>query len=347
MPSDPGLDEDRRYCRDVLPRVSRTFALNIRLLSGDFAESVRTAYLLCRTADALEDSWPGSAPDIRERFDALQRAISGDGAAVANLAARAAAVERAGRTPVESAELDLVAHLGPTLRVFAALPAADRAAIAECLATMGSGMSRYAARGAGRGTGVPYLDHEGELHDYCWVVAGCVGVMLTRLFGERVPARDAREEAQRAALAPVVGEALQLTNILLDWPSDVRRGRCYVPAAWLEEFGLTPVTLVGENRHGVPELEARLEILARRALAKVPAYLACVPRRAVRYRLFVLWPASWALRSLEHARRDPEFPWGARRPRLPKSELWGAAIRALLGGEDAALGRSANLALER
>ena len=61
----------------------------------------------------------------------------------------------------------------------------------------------------------------------------------------------------------------------------------------------------------------------------MPAYLELIPLRHVRYRLFCLWPALWALASLTHARRDPEFPWGARRPRLPRGELWRRAVASI------------------
>ena len=74
--------EDRGYCRRVLPHVSRTFAINIRLLSGSLRDAVEVGYLLCRTADALEDSWPGEPSAVEGRFDLLQAAIGGDEAAV-------------------------------------------------------------------------------------------------------------------------------------------------------------------------------------------------------------------------------------------------------------------------
>ena len=322
------LSHDRAYCRAILPRVSRTFAINIRLLNGPFGEAVRVGYLLCRAADTLEDAWPGSDVEIGARFDRFEAALGGDGAATAGLA------QDATRIKSGAAEFELLANLGRVLGVARSLPVHDREAVAECVRTLSSGMRRYATRAAARSKEVPYLDTEEELHDYCWVVAGCVGVMLTRLFGARVPAADPTLEARRLALAPVVGEALQLTNILLDWPADVRRGRCHVPASWLDSWGLKPPDLVTNARAGVPELAARLEALARAALARVPDYLDLIPARHVRYRLFCLWPALWALGSLGHARRDPEFPWGARRPRLPRAALWGAALRSLLSAHD-------------
>jgi hypothetical protein len=57
--------------------------------------------------------------------------------------------------------------------------------------------------------------------------------------------------------------------------------------------------------------------------------MALIPRSAPRFRLFCLWPAVWAAGSLAHARRDPEFPWGARRPRLPRGELWRRAVGSI------------------
>src|SRR5437762_4542709 len=78
------------FCRAILPRVSRTFALNMRLLNGSLGEAVRVAYLLCRAADALEDSWPGQPAQIRHRFGRLLTAVAGDDDAAATLAGDAA-----------------------------------------------------------------------------------------------------------------------------------------------------------------------------------------------------------------------------------------------------------------
>src|SRR5262245_4403172 len=323
--------EDHRFCREILPRVSRTFAINIRLLGGSLGESVRTAYLLCRSADALEDSWGGDADEIRARFAGLVEAIAGGERAARDLARRAAG------SAAGCADLELVAHLPEVLRVHGALPDADREAIAECLRLMCFGMSRFAARAAERPPGSAYLDTDGELRAYCYAVAGCVGVMLTRLFGARRPTKDRAAEARRLALAPAVGEALQLTNIFLDWPLDIRRGRCFVPASWLAEHGLAPGDLVGRDDPAVRALAARLESRARAALAQVPEYLALIPLAAPRFRLFCLWPAVWAARSLTPARPDPEFPWGARRPRLPRGELWRRAVESLFLRPEAAL----------
>lgn len=316
--------DDRAYTRAVLPVVSRTFAINIRLLVGPMGEAVRVGYLLCRAADALEDSWPGTADEIRARFDLLLEGVEGDVAAGDTLARAARALGS------HRADLALLGELPRVLRVHAALDPPARAAVTQCVRTLASGMRRYASRAAERPAAAPYLVTEEELHEYCYVVAGCVGEMLTHLWHLSTPDRDRDRDARRVALAPHVGEALQLTNILLDWPVDIRRGRCHVPADWLAEMDLDPGDLVGSDRPEARELAARMESLARAALARVPDYLALIPTRAVRYRLFCLWPALWAKASLDLAARDPEFPWGPRRPKLPRSRLWSEIAGSLL-----------------
>jgi farnesyl-diphosphate farnesyltransferase len=312
----------------MLPRVSRTFALNTRLLNGTLGESVRVGYLLCRTADTLEDAWPGPADEIGDRFDRFVAALAGDPSAREALARAAAA--RGSERP----EFDLLAHVDVVLRALGTLPPSHQAAVREGVETLARGMRRYAVRGAARSADLPYLDTAEELDDYCWIVAGCVGVMLTRLVAAEYGAGDPAVHERRLALAPQVGKALQLTNILLDWPTDIRLGRCYVPGEWLSAEGLAPRDLVERGRPAVLALARRLEAEARRALAAVPDYIDLIPVRWTRYRLFCLWPALWALGSLRHARRDPEFPWGPRRPRLPRAQIWSSALSGLLAVHD-------------
>jgi farnesyl-diphosphate farnesyltransferase len=296
------------------------------------ARSVPVAYLLCRAADALEDSWPGTHEAITTRFAMLLDAVCGDVGAGESLAREAAAL---GAEGAGHADLELVAHLPAVLRVFVALPSDDRHTVGEAVRQMGHGMRRYAVRATERtaaGAPVPpYIDTEAELHDYCFVVAGCVGVMLTKLFALYAPATE-EIEAERLALAPVVGEALQLTNILLDWPQDVRRGRCYVPAQWLAEYQISSAELIDSGRVGARAAARRLEALARAALGQVPEYLDLIPARHWRYRMFCLWPALWAAASLRLAHADAAFPLGERRPKLPRAEVRAIAWRAMVGG---------------
>jgi len=324
MASRSASGEAHEFCRRVLPRVSRTFAINIESLDGRLRDAVRAAYLLCRAADALEDSWPGTSPEVIGRFERFLQALAGDRAAAAALAADAA------RMPEARDDLELLAHLPLVLADLEARPAAEQDIVREGVRTLASGMSRYAARAAERPAGACYVDDDAELSDYCWVVAGCVGVMLTRLFELRLPAARDPARERRRELAPVVGEALQLTNIVLDLPTDLRRGRCYLPASWLAGAGLEPGDLVARPGPGARAIVTRLEERAHAALDRVADYLDTIPSRHLRYRLFCLLPALWARASLRRVKADPRYPAGSRRAKLTRFAIWSGAARSLL-----------------
>ncbi len=68
------------------------------------------------------------------------------------------------------------------------------------------------------------------LRVYCYHVAGVVGLVMCRIFG----LADAAAERQ----AVVMGEAMQLTNILRDVGEDRGLGRIYLPAEDLARFGV-------------------------------------------------------------------------------------------------------------
>ena len=49
------VSSDEVYQDQILPHVSRTFALTIPQLPADLRTAVTCAYLLCRIADTIED----------------------------------------------------------------------------------------------------------------------------------------------------------------------------------------------------------------------------------------------------------------------------------------------------
>lgn len=74
------------------------------------------------------------------------------------------------------------------------------------------------------------------LHHYCYLVASVVGLVCIRIFGYK----DLRAEQ----LAIDTGVAFQLTNILRDVKEDAERGRIYLSADLLNEYGVTPAHLL-------------------------------------------------------------------------------------------------------
>ena len=77
-----------------------------------------------------------------------------------------------------------------------------------------------------------------ELKEYCYRVAGVVGLACVRIWGLK-PGADS-VAANR--LSVEAGQAFQLTNILRDLGEDWKRGRVYLPADELARFTLNPAT---------------------------------------------------------------------------------------------------------
>lgn len=72
-----------------------------------------------------------------------------------------------------------------------------------------------------------YLDFTG-LQRYCHLVAGIVGEVAARIFGQ--------QDERTTAYAHTLGQALQLTNIIRDVGEDALRGRIYLPISELQQF---------------------------------------------------------------------------------------------------------------
>jgi phytoene synthase len=93
-----------------------------------------------------------------------------------------------------------------------------------------------------------------QLSEYCYRVAGTVGLTCLHVFGFCDP-RD-------PDLAERLGLAFQLTNIIRDVKADLEMGRVYLPQEDLERFGCTKNDLAGPLTQGV---QALLEFEAERA----------------------------------------------------------------------------------
>lgn len=102
------------------------------------------------------------------------------------------------------------------------------------------------------------MDVEGRVYqrfedtlDYCYHVAGVVGVMMALVMGVRDEATLDR--------ACDLGIAFQLTNIARDIVEDAENGRLYLPRDWLAEAGIPADALTAPwHRPALAQLAARL-----------------------------------------------------------------------------------------
>jgi phytoene synthase len=111
-----------------------------------------------------------------------------------------------------------------------------------------------------------YLDYAG-LQRYCHLVAGVVGEVAARIFGQT--------QASTTAYAHALGQALQLTNILRDVGEDARRGRIYLPMNEMQQFGVTAQDILS-SRYS-ERYTALMQFQARRAQGLYDQALALLP----------------------------------------------------------------------
>jgi phytoene synthase len=228
----PGFDRAAlvAHAAQVIARGSKSFAAASQLFDPLTRERVWLLYAWCRACDDIADAQEmgGELGDQRGAGERL--------ALIRRLTALALAGEPGGHSSfdclaVVARECGLTAAMAEDVIAGFALDAADwRPA------------------------------DEADLLQYCYHVAGAVGVMMAAVMG--VSADDA-DTLDRAC---DLGIAFQLGNIARDLAEDDRAGRCYLPAQWLAGAGIAPGTRL------FPGHEAALAGFARRLAALAADY---------------------------------------------------------------------------
>lgn len=216
--------EARDHVRAVTRAAGSSFYWGMRILPEARRDAMFAIYAFCRAVDDIADE-PGT-PEAK-------RAQLADW-----------------HTAVDSLYQDRFDSQDPTLRVLASairtydLQSAD---FHEVIAGMEMDIDGKMRAPAGD-----------MLELYCRRVAGAVGLLSIRVFGDASPA------AQGFALA--LGTALQFTNILRDLKDDAELNRLYLPAEHLAAAGIETTDPDDVLRH--PNLSRACALLAEDARAR-------------------------------------------------------------------------------
>jgi phytoene synthase len=111
-----------------------------------------------------------------------------------------------------------------------------------------------------------YLDYP-NLTRYCHLVAGVVGEVSAKIFGQT--------ETATTAYAHKLGQAFQLTNIIRDVGEDALRGRIYLPVNELQQFDVKAHEIL--NRLDSERFQTLMQFQAARAHALYDEALALLP----------------------------------------------------------------------
>ncbi|TVZ40190.1 farnesyl-diphosphate farnesyltransferase [Alteromonadaceae bacterium 2753L.S.0a.02] len=291
------LHAELEFQNQLLPKVSRSFALTIPQLPEFLCLAVTNAYLLCRIADAIEDDPAISAQRTREIYTHLIAALDGEAPAHHFCALAGTALS----DETDPAERQLVAEADKVISVFLAFPDTTRKIIATCLKKMCAGMPEYQP-GAHRG-----LDSLSDLDAYCYFVAGVVGEMLTGLFCDY--AEDiAAQKDKLEKLSTSFGQGLQMTNIIKDVWDDLERGFCWLPRDIYTGSGYNLDQLSPNyNKNLFRSCQSQLISIAHGHLQNALDYSLCIPERHKGIRIFCLWAVGLALPTLQKVLRSEAY----------------------------------------
>src|SRR5438094_5832765 len=287
-----------------LRTVALSFYLTLAFVPSDVREQVGVAYLLARAADTIADT------DLIERSQRLQY-LNRFGEWVmdpirredllrdlqAALLVHLDDPRRGLQTrPGERTLLTYLVECGHLLHSFAP---ADQTLISQVVGTLSYGMQKDLTRFPGHTAqtlaAMRTLD---DLDEYTYDAAGCVGDFWTRLMCAHRAALRAWDVEAMATIGIRFGKGLQLTNVLRDLASDLRRGRCYVPKAVLQPAGLKPADLLDPAT--LPKFRPVLMRLLRIALEHLDQgwlYTMAIPLREVRLLLACALPILFAVKT--------------------------------------------------
>jgi len=223
-------DPNWQFCYEFLNKVSRSFAMVIMELGEELRNPICVFYLILRGLDTVEDD---------TRISPKERAVlCKDFYKV--LRQKGWHTEKHGC----GAEKELLKNFHIVIDCFGGLAEPYQNVIVDITQRMGSGMAKYIS------------SHEcktvSEYDEYCYYVAGLVGIGLTRMFAV-VDAVDPTF-CSKEYLSNSMGLFLQKTNIIRDYLEDIEEGRTFWPreiwelyASKLEDFK-DPANMEGATR---------------------------------------------------------------------------------------------------
>ena len=284
-----------QFCQEILPRVSRTFAISIRFLPGHLGRAVLSAYLLCRIADTIEDDPMADADAKVHLLDEFMQCFT-NVQVTEKFAANAQSVNG------EKAHVQLVQHTEQVFCVYRTLPQTTQEIVQRWVNEMVVGMKQFVGLYP-RGIRIQTL---AEYNTYCYYVAGTVGHLLTELWQEHSAFVTPRHYEQLLLKCEAFGEALQTVNILKDiaWDAE-HENSIYIPEQSLAEHGSSHQTLLSSAC--LAQNRAAITALVEMAWTDLDAsleYLLAIPRQAIPIRLFCILPLLFAYATLREINRS-------------------------------------------
>ena len=319
-----------QFLSDILPRVSRSFSLSLRILPANVRQSLGLAYLFCRAADTIADT--ALLPLAQRQTQLNQYSLA---FAAGDLSTVPLVQQQLSEQQHDPAERELLRQLGTCFYLLSGLPRDDQQRIRELVLTLIQGMQMdltvFPSEIEGAAGKVAALQSRADLDQYTYYVAGCVGEFWTKTTVARRPALRHWDVPVMTERGMQFGKGLQLTNILRDLAEDLRLGRCYLPHEDLAALGVKPEELFE------PACISRVRPLLNELLNLTMsyyqagwAYTLAIPRREWRLRLACAWPLLIGVSTLALIRHSSQLLDPGVRLKIARSQVYGLVLRSFV-----------------
>uniref|UniRef100_A0A0B7A0C6 Squalene synthase n=1 Tax=Arion vulgaris TaxID=1028688 RepID=A0A0B7A0C6_9EUPU len=200
-----------KQCFDLLNKTSRSFAAVIQALDGELRNAVCIFYLVLRALDTVEDDMtiPNDikVPMLKSFYTNL--------------------LDPEWKYNESNDKDKIVLENFPSIsREYRELSEIYREIISESCQKMGEGMTVFLEK---------KIDTITEWDEYCYYVAGLVGIGLAKLFS--ASRQEDKILGEDSSLANKVGLFLQKTNIIRDYLEDWTDQRIFWPKAAWSKYG--------------------------------------------------------------------------------------------------------------
>ncbi|TDO94502.1 farnesyl-diphosphate farnesyltransferase [Halanaerobium saccharolyticum] len=289
--------EPMKYAREILKKVSRSFALTIPMLDDEIKDEILLTYLQDRILDNFEDEI--HPPDLKLQQEMMDRVSRIFSTAEYDRSSDFAIIKEKSSLIEKDSLRELTENIDLIYRSYQSFEPEIQDISHKWLQEMNQGMQKYLSK---------KVETFSELDEYCYYVAGTVGGFLTEtiIYKFEIEAQNKKRLMDNFNQA---GLFLQKVNLIRDIREDLEsRDKHFWP---LKDLGISEKELIDPSykKQALAALEKMLADLK----THIPAlrkYYQALPAELKGYKKFFAVNNALGLATMEKLKNNPDVFYG-------------------------------------
>ncbi|MFW6034776.1 MAG: squalene/phytoene synthase family protein [Halothermotrichaceae bacterium] len=304
------MDESIKFCKKILGKVSRSFALTIPMLDDDIYLPVLITYLQDRLLDNFEDELTEDDISLAERREMMDNVVKLFNPEVEKTEVIVnKLIEYAPLMPEKPLQ-KLTAEAGILRKAYDQLDSETKKISFKWLKEMNKGMQKYLTRS---------VDTFEDLNEYCYYVAGTVGGFLTDtiILKENI---DRENSAQLKENFNDAGLFLQKVNLIRDIKKDIKnREKNYWP---LKSFEIKETELMDKtNKDKAMSILTEMLYDVKGHIGALLDYYQALPDSLPGYRKFYCVNNALGIATIDKMEDNPGIFYGRKKVKVAKLDF--------------------------